>query len=169
MLNSGSTMTLEAWNISLKPNLDWNHNWGAAAQNIIPRNLMGVRPLLPGYRKMLIQPQPGTLSYASITMPTILGSVSVNVQSNTPTDFAMSVNIPPNTTALVGLPLLSSTSKTVYMDGVPVTGAGNGDTLSPQWAITETPAGVSPTGLVSGFTIWVDNVPPGPHLFERLP
>lgn len=37
MLRQGSTMTLEAWNISDKPNLDWNHAWGAVPANIIPR------------------------------------------------------------------------------------------------------------------------------------
>lgn len=37
MLNQGSTITLEAWNSSDKPNLDWNHAWGAVPANIIPR------------------------------------------------------------------------------------------------------------------------------------
>jgi hypothetical protein len=167
---TASTMTMEAWDLSLKTDLDWNHAWGSAAANIIPRYLMGVRPLLPGYQKILIQPQPGTLSYASITMPTILGSVSVNVQTNTSTDFAMSVNIPPNATALVGVPSLNSTSTTVYMDGAATTGAASGSTLSPQWAASEKPAGVSSSGLItSGSTIWIDNVTPGEHFFERLP
>jgi autotransporter-associated beta strand protein len=167
---TASTMTMEAWDLSLKTDLDWNHAWGSAAANIIPRYLMGVRPLLPGYQKMLIQPQPGSLTYASITMPTILGSVSVNVQTNTSTDFAMSVNIPPNTTALVGLPSLSSTSTTVYMDGAATTGAVSGGTLSPQWAASEKPAGVSSSGAItSSSTIWIDNVMPGEHFFERLP
>jgi len=167
---TASTMTLEAWDLSLKTSLDWNHAWGSAAANIIPRWLMGVRPLLPGFQKILIQPQPGTLSYASITVPTILGPVSENVETNTSSDFAMSVNIPPNTTALVGVPSLSSTSTTVYVDGVATTGIVAGGTLNPQWSVSEKPAGVSSTGLVlSGSTVWIDNVTPGPHFFERLP
>jgi len=170
MLSWGATMTHEAWDPSLKPNEDWNHAWGSAAANIIPRWLIGVRPLLPGFQKFVIQPQIGTLAYASITLPTIRGSVSVNVQNNTSSDFAMSVTIPANTSALVGLPSLSSTSTAVYMDGAPVAAAVAGNTLNPQWAATEVPAGVFTTGLItSGSTVWIDNVPPGPHLFERLP
>ena len=47
-----------------KPNLDWNHAWGAVPANIIPRFLMGVRPVGPGGEKVLIAPQPGTLAQA---------------------------------------------------------------------------------------------------------
>jgi len=144
-MHEGSTMTMEAWDLSLKSNLDWNHAWGSAAANIIPRWLMGVRPLTPGYQTFVIQPQLGTLSYASITVPTIRGTIGVNVQTNTSTDFSMSVTIPANTSANVGLPTLGGTDTTVYVDG----------TIS--------------AGTISGNTIWVNNVTPGPHLFERLP
>ena len=39
MMKQGSTITLEAWNMKDKPNLDWNHAWGAAPANLIPRFL----------------------------------------------------------------------------------------------------------------------------------
>src|SRR5439155_19763851 len=45
MLAVGSTITTEAWDEKFKPNLDWNHAWGAAPANIIPRYVLGVRPL----------------------------------------------------------------------------------------------------------------------------
>ncbi len=48
MIELGSTVTLEAWDLKYKGNLDWNHAWGAAPANIIPRWLMGIRPLEPG-------------------------------------------------------------------------------------------------------------------------
>ena len=48
MLAAGSTMTLEAWNLKYKNNMDWNHPWGAAPANIIPRRLMGIRPARTG-------------------------------------------------------------------------------------------------------------------------
>jgi hypothetical protein len=143
--NVGSTMTLEAWDITYKSNLDWNHTWGAAPANIIPRYLMGVRPLLPGYQKMAIQPQIGTLQWAQITMPTIRGPVSVSVLDNRSMSFSMSVQIPANTSAMVGVPTLSSSSTTVTIDGQSVTGA------------------------ITGNTLWVDNIQPGQHLFERTP
>ena len=73
----GTTITLEAWNNKYKPNQDWNHAWGAAPANIIPRGLMGVTPLEPRLRKILIQPQPGSLTNASLILPTIPRIVKV--------------------------------------------------------------------------------------------
>ena len=51
MIELGSTMTLEAWDAKYKPNLTWNHAWGAAPANILSRFVLGVRPLSPGCRK----------------------------------------------------------------------------------------------------------------------
>jgi alpha-L-rhamnosidase len=41
MIRVGSTITMEAWDMKYKPNSDWNHAWGAAPANIIPRHLWG--------------------------------------------------------------------------------------------------------------------------------
>jgi len=62
MLDAGSTMTWEAWDPSVKPNLTWNHAWGAAPANILSRHVLGVRPLDPGYARILVAPQPGDLA-----------------------------------------------------------------------------------------------------------
>lgn len=39
MLEQGSTITMEAWSLEAKPNQDWNHAWGAAPANLLPRFL----------------------------------------------------------------------------------------------------------------------------------
>ena len=57
------TMTTEAWDVEFKKNLTWNHALGAAPANIISRFVLGVRPLEPGYARILIAPQPGTLKW----------------------------------------------------------------------------------------------------------
>ena len=75
----GSTMTLEAWDAKYKPNLDWNHAWGAAPTNIIIRRLMGVRPAIPGFGKAIIQPQLGGLEWAKAKVPTVFGPIEVEV------------------------------------------------------------------------------------------
>ncbi|NMC42106.1 MAG: acetylglucosamine-6-sulfatase, partial [Bacteroidales bacterium] len=75
MINAGSTITLEAWDIKYKPNLDWNHAWGAAPANIIVRNMWGIKPLAPGFEKAVIKPQMAGLKYSEITAPTIKGPV----------------------------------------------------------------------------------------------
>ena len=103
MMRSGSTITMEAWDDIFKPNQDWNHAWGTVPANIITRKLMGVEPLEPGFAKMRIRPQPGTLDKASLEMPTIRGKVRVSF-SNSPENFTLEVMIPANTVAEIWIP-----------------------------------------------------------------
>ncbi|HVY25672.1 MAG TPA: alpha-L-rhamnosidase C-terminal domain-containing protein [Polyangiaceae bacterium] len=77
MIHVGATITLEAWDAKYKPNLDWNHAWGGAPANILPRFLLGVAPLTPGFGKAQIRPQPGSLSHVEGTVPTIRGSIQL--------------------------------------------------------------------------------------------
>lgn len=75
MLRLGSTMTLEAWDLKYKGNLDWNHAWGAAPANIIPRYMWGVQPTEVGYKRAAIKPQLSTLEHSSIDVPTLQGVI----------------------------------------------------------------------------------------------
>jgi len=117
MLRVGSTITMEAWDDRFKPNQDWNHPWGAAPANIISRYVLGVRPLEPGFRKVLIRPQPGSLTQASGTIPTIRGPIKVSFKNKTDEPFVLSFDIPVNVTARVGLPRAGNPSSTVTLDG----------------------------------------------------
>lgn len=103
MLDVGSTMTLEAWDNRFKPNQDWNHAWGAAPANVLPRYLMGIRPLEPGYGKVLIQPQLTTLSHAAMTLPTIRGTIHAFITHEAGT-CSLSFTLPVNVVARVILP-----------------------------------------------------------------
>ena len=95
MLRVGSTITLEAWDDSFKPNQDWNHLWGAAPGNIIPFKLMGVTPVEPGFAKVRIAPRPGTLERAEMTLPTIRGTITVSFE-NTSDRKVVSIKLPAN-------------------------------------------------------------------------
>lgn len=75
MIKSGATITMEAWDIKYKPNSDWNHAWGAAPANIIPRFMWGISPLEPGYSKAIIKPQLSSLKESKISVPTIRGNI----------------------------------------------------------------------------------------------
>ncbi|MDO8905075.1 alpha-L-rhamnosidase C-terminal domain-containing protein [Hydrogenophaga sp.] len=110
MLEQGSTMTLEAWDLSAKSNLDWNHAWGSAPANVIPRRLVGVRPLLPGARHVLVQPQPGDLDWFDARVPTQRGPVDVQWQRRVDGHRLM-VQVPANTRAELHLP--ASTDDTI--------------------------------------------------------
>lgn len=74
-----SGMTTEAWDNAIKPNQDWNHAWSTAPANIIPRYLFGIRPLEPGFKKILIKPiLMGTVDNAAVTVPTQYGIINVD-------------------------------------------------------------------------------------------
>jgi hypothetical protein len=76
MIRSGSTITMEAWDMKYKPNSDWNHAWGAAPANIIPGYMWGITPATPGFGRVVIKPQLGNLKYSKITVPTIRGTIT---------------------------------------------------------------------------------------------
>ena len=75
MIRSGSTITLEAWDLKYKNNLDWNHAWGAVPANVIPRGLWGIKPKTPGFGVAIIQPQMGKLKSSEIKVPTVRGPI----------------------------------------------------------------------------------------------
>ncbi|KAK6535944.1 hypothetical protein TWF281_000193 [Arthrobotrys megalospora] len=144
MIQVGSTMTLEAWDVKYKPNLTWNHAWGAAPANIISRYLLGVRPLKPGFEKILISPQPGGLTEVYGTVPTVKGPVGVNYQLN-----ALEVDIPEGTTARVLIPYkLAGTRE-----------------FPPQILIN----GMEETGKWDNGNIVIDEVGPGKTRFDLRP
>lgn len=106
MIKVGSTISLEAWDNKYKPNQDWNHAWGAAPANIIPRHLMGVEPLTPGFGTIRIKPQVTSLEWAKAIIPTIRGAVQMSVE-NKGGKYILNVTIPANMDAEVYLPLPS--------------------------------------------------------------
>jgi arylsulfatase A-like enzyme len=75
MIKIGSTISLEAWDMRYKPNSDWNHAWGAAPGNIIPRYFWGIQPKTPGFGVVTIKPQFGNLKNSIIEVPTIRGQI----------------------------------------------------------------------------------------------
>jgi len=78
MVNSNATLTWEAWDLKFKPNQDWNHAWGAAPANIIPRYILGAEPITAGWQEIRIKPFMSTLSEAKGTIPTPHGPLKVH-------------------------------------------------------------------------------------------
>ncbi len=104
MIKSGSTITMEAWDMKYKPNSDWNHAWGAVPANIIPRYLWGIRPTKPGFAEVKIQPQPGDLTFSEIKFPTIRGSIEAEFKLNSKNNQEFKIRIPANMKANLVLP-----------------------------------------------------------------
>lgn len=140
MIKIGSTISLEAWDNEFKPNLDWNHAWGTAPANIIPRKIMGIEPTEPGFRKFQIKPQPGSLKFAKIKYPSVLGDIFVSFESKPSKEFKLSVKIPHNSTAKIYLPKLFD-KFSILMNGKSI------------------------DGFIEGSYITLNNVGSGEHVF----
>jgi alpha-L-rhamnosidase len=117
MVESGATITWEAWDQTYKPNQDWNHAWGAAPANLLPRFVIGAQPLTPGWGRALIQPHPGSLTSVEGRMPTPRGELSVGWKRDK--NFALTLALPAGMTAKVELPALEGSSE-VRVDGASV-------------------------------------------------
>ena len=89
MIDFGATITMEAWSIAAKDNLDMNHAWGAVPANIIARYVCGVTPLTPGFGTISIRPNLGGLKWFKARVPTAKGQIVLNVVGD-----ELSVEIP---------------------------------------------------------------------------
>ncbi len=115
MVESGTTISWEAWDQRYKPNQDWNHAWGAAPANLLPRYVLGVQPLAPGWSRALIRPNPGSLKHAEGKVPTPLGPVLVHWEASD--IFKLTVTLPPAMSAQVEIP--AGENSRVFVDGKP--------------------------------------------------
>ncbi|SNR70791.1 Arylsulfatase A [Lutibacter agarilyticus] len=99
MIRIGSTITLEAWDLEYKNNLDWNHAWGAVPANTIPRGLWGIKPKTPGFSIATIKPQMSKLKSSAIEVPTVLGTIKASYKFNGARLQTYEIEIPANMVA----------------------------------------------------------------------
>jgi arylsulfatase A-like enzyme len=99
MIKGGSTISWEAWDLRYKPNQDWNHAWGAAPANIVPRYMWGIQPKTPGYDVAIIKPQLGSLTNSSIVVPTIKGQIKADYKKVSNRLSYYTIEIPANMVA----------------------------------------------------------------------
>ena len=81
MLDHGATTAWEMFEGRHRPGVltrSWCHGWSAGPAWILPAYALGVRPTAPGWKKVIIQPQPGSLGWAEGTVPTPLGDIAVH-------------------------------------------------------------------------------------------
>ena len=106
MIKIGATITLEAWDMKYKSNADWNHAWGAAPANIIPRGMWGIQPKTPGFGMVEIKPQMGKLKNSSITVPTIRGQIEGEFKKHSGRLSEYMIELPANMTGEFTLKLV---------------------------------------------------------------
>ncbi len=129
MIRSGSTITMEAWDMKYKPNSDWNHAWGAAPANIIPRQLWGIQPKTPGFATVRIHPQMGDLKFCTIKTPTLTGSIKGDYRLVSSKLKSYSIELPPKMTG--DFILNDASNKVITLNGKIIKAVGPVIRLNP--------------------------------------
>ena len=97
MLRRGATITMETWDDYEVKGRDWNHAWGTAPLNVIPREMFGIKPLSPGFKTFSLKPDMGFLDHAAITQPTLQGVISVSLRREGEEKGILEVTVPAGT------------------------------------------------------------------------
>lgn len=135
MVNSGTTITWEAWDQKYKPNQDWNHAWGAAPANLLPRFVLGAQPLAPGWSKAVIRPHPGGLKSAEGKIPTPRGPIHIRWRNEGL--FRFSLKLPEGVSARLELPA-GKAARGVFSGGKPVAARRSGS----RWLLEKEVSGI---------------------------
>jgi hypothetical protein len=142
MIRVGSTVTTEAWDVKFKKNSGWTHAWSSAPAQILPRKLIGIEPLEPGFGKVLVHPRTGKLTHASTRLPTIRGFVDAAFRREADR-FELDLTLPANMTAQVALPDLGAPGEELVVNGQ------------------------NAKGRLAAGRVWLDQLPSGTHRIVR--
>jgi hypothetical protein len=85
-----------------------NHGWNPPAL-ILSQTIAGVSPVEPGWSTFQVLPKEAFLSSIKMVVPSIKGDIAVSMNKNA-TEYALSLNSPADTTAIVGIPKKSFTN-----------------------------------------------------------
>ena len=85
-----------------------NHGWNPPAL-ILSQTIAGVSPVEPGWSTFQVLPKEAFLSSIKMVVPSIKGDIAVSMKKNA-TEYALSLNSPADTTAIVGIPKKSFTN-----------------------------------------------------------
>ncbi len=85
-----------------------NHGWNPPAL-ILSQSIAGITPVAPGWITYQVLPREAFLKAIKVVVPTIKGNVTVDL-NKTATEYALDLDSPADTTAIVGIPKGSFTN-----------------------------------------------------------
>ena len=136
------------------PGTSLAHPWSSGPTAGLSKYVLGVRPVSPGYKTWLIEPQPGDLTWAKGRVPTPYGPIKVKWEK-TSWGLRLEIEVPNGTSGSVGLPT-SSNADSLTDNGRPVRKLGK---------IVATSASDDISGARSGYA-YLAGVGPGAHVIE---
>ena len=120
------TMTRESWHQGT-----YSHQWGSSPIVGVVWGIMGVHVTAPGWATFTVKPKLGSLEHASVTVPTLRGSIDVDAKPS-----VVEVGVPCNTAATLCLPrsshdttLFTVATTKLMLDGVEVQAVNQGEHL----------------------------------------
>ena len=119
MVKSPLTTLWEGWGIGSEGygGGSYNHGWSGGPLTLLSQYVAGIAPVAPGYETFSIMPQPGNLNEIHCITPTVKGNVTVDWKKEENTGMELSVSIPLNTTAIVGVPEMKSDLTKITVNG----------------------------------------------------
>lgn len=126
MVNDKKYTTLfEGWDVGGFGGGSTNHAWSGGTLTVLAQYLCGLSPLEPGWKTFRIEPYPAGFKNASISVPTVKGTVKSAFVIDGD-KFRLTISVPADTTAMVYMPeftkdkkikVNASESLTVYASG----------------------------------------------------
>ena len=98
-----------------------NHAWSGGTLTVAAQYVCGVSPIRAGFQKFSVLPQPGDVSWASLSFPTVRGVIESSYEDKGNT-FIQKVTVPEGTTAIIGVPYPDA--QEVVINGKSVWAAG---------------------------------------------
>jgi hypothetical protein len=103
----------EGWNVE-----EWtgdigstSHAWCSGPTALLPQKVLGVEPVLPGWKEFRIAPHPGDLQWANGLVPSPAGDIKVR-WTRSGSRFELTAEVPAGTRAIISVP-----GKNVRIDG----------------------------------------------------
>lgn len=81
-------------------NTTQRHGWSGGPAWLLPAYALGVRPVAPGWHRVIIRPQPGGLTWASGQVPTPHGAIRIRWRVTSSGTLETQVRLPPGVTAV---------------------------------------------------------------------
>lgn len=98
MIDAGAGATMEAWNEQVKPNVSCAHPWGASPLFLVVEDLLGLRPLAPGFTEFEVAPQvPSRVGHLGASVPTTAGMIEIDISTGPDGRRALRLGVPEGT------------------------------------------------------------------------
>jgi alpha-L-rhamnosidase len=94
-----------------------NHAWTAYPGYLFQKYILGIRPTSGGFATFDVRPEPGGLTFAEGTVPTVKGLIATRWEKSSNGGLSLSINVPANTRASIYLPKLANGNSTLTESG----------------------------------------------------